>query len=164
MLEKNWAHKIWDTIISSKQHNQSFIDWKIKIENLNSILATSSPTHALTEARLKVQLEANLNKKLKLNIHNEPVLSSNLAAWSIEVKECDNCLKAEDACTLKLIEANAATCATKRTERQDLLSRLSDTLHNAKATAQDSTDSKHCNLPKLLPNEKQLLNIYDGCT
>jgi hypothetical protein len=38
VLEKNWAHKIRDTIISSKQGSRMFIDWKIEIENLNAIL------------------------------------------------------------------------------------------------------------------------------
>ena len=48
VLEKNWAHKIRDTIISSKQGDRPFIDWKIEMENLNAILTTSSKTHALT--------------------------------------------------------------------------------------------------------------------
>ena len=65
VLEKNWAHKIWDTIISSKQGNRTFIDWKIEVETLNAILTTSSPPHALTKASLKIQLEANLNSELK---------------------------------------------------------------------------------------------------
>jgi hypothetical protein len=38
VLEKNWAHKIRDTIISSKQGDCAFIDWKIELENLNMIL------------------------------------------------------------------------------------------------------------------------------
>ena len=80
VLEKNWAHKIRDTIISSKQGDRPFIDWKIKIENLNAILTTSSPTHALTEAGLKIQLEANLNSKLKINLLNEPALFDKLDA------------------------------------------------------------------------------------
>ena len=48
VLEKNWAHKIQDTIISSKQGDRPFIDWKIEMENLNAILTTSSLSHALT--------------------------------------------------------------------------------------------------------------------
>ena len=70
VLEKNWAHKIQDTIISSKQGDRPFIDWKIELKNLNAILTTSSPTHALSENALKVQLEANLNTELKTNLLN----------------------------------------------------------------------------------------------
>jgi hypothetical protein len=65
----------------SKQGNRAFIDWKIELENLNAILTTSSPTHALTEDGLKVQLEANLNSELKINLLNELTLSSKLDAW-----------------------------------------------------------------------------------
>ena len=32
VLEKNWAHKIRDAIISSKQGDCPFIDWKIELE------------------------------------------------------------------------------------------------------------------------------------
>lgn len=78
ILEKNWAHKIWGTIISSKQNNQVFIDWKIELENLNAILTTSSLSHALTDDSLKIQLEANLNYELKAILINEPTLSNQL--------------------------------------------------------------------------------------
>jgi hypothetical protein len=97
VLEKNWAHKIRDTIISSKQGNRAFIDWKIELENLNAILTTTSPTHALTNDGLKVQLEANLNSELKTNLINEPTITTTLDAWSIEVKERDDRVKAENA-------------------------------------------------------------------
>ena len=93
VLEKNWVHKIRDTIISSKQGSHTFIDWKIEIENLNAILTTSSPTHALTEDGLKIQLEANLNFELKTNLLNEPTLSNKLDAWSTEVKERNDRVK-----------------------------------------------------------------------
>jgi hypothetical protein len=38
----------------------------------------SSTAHTLTEAGLKIQLEANLNSELKLNLINEPTLSVKL--------------------------------------------------------------------------------------
>jgi hypothetical protein len=90
VLNKNWAHDILETILSSKQGNQVFIDWKIEMENLNTILTTSSSKHALTKEPLKVQLQSNLHPDLRHNLNNEPTISTNLAAWSIEVKECDN--------------------------------------------------------------------------
>ena len=33
VLERNWAHDILKTILSSSQGNRVFIDWKIKMEN-----------------------------------------------------------------------------------------------------------------------------------
>ena len=72
VLEKNWAHKIRDMIISAKQGDRAFFDWKIEMENLNAILTTSSKAHALTEEGLRIQLEANLNTELKTNLFNEP--------------------------------------------------------------------------------------------
>ena len=110
VLEKNWAHKIRDTIISSKQGDRAFIDWKIEIENLNAILTTSSPTHALTPDGLKIQLEANLNTKLKTNLLNEPPVASKLDAWSVEVKERDERVREENARTQRLIEIGRASC------------------------------------------------------
>jgi hypothetical protein len=126
VLEKNWAHKIWDTIISSKQGDHAFINWKIELENLNAILTTSSPSHALTSDALKVQLEASLNSELKHNLMNKLAAATTLDAWSIEVKEHDEHIKAEDACTQHIINASNAARAAKQTEKKDLLSCLSD--------------------------------------
>jgi hypothetical protein len=165
VLEKNWAHKIRDTIISSKQGNRAFIDWKIELENLNAILTTSSPAHALTEDGLKVQLEANLNCELKINLLNEPTLSSKLDAWSTEVKERDERVKAENARTQRIIDASHAARAAKRGEKKDLLSRLSDAPQTrAKSSAGVSGNTTRRYLPKLQDKEKKLLNEHEGCT
>jgi hypothetical protein len=164
VLEKNWAHKIRDTIISSKQGSRAFIDWKIELENLNAILVTSSPTHALTEDGLKVQLEANLNSELKINLLNKPTLSAKLDAWSTEVKERDDRVKAENARTQRLIDASNAARAAKRGERKDLLSRLSDPPRNKVSNAGTSGDTTRRYLPKLQDKEKRLLNEHEGCT
>ena len=72
MLEKNWTHDILETILSSSQGSRIFINWKIEIENLNVILATSAPTRALTKDQLKVQLQSNLHPDLRLNLSLEP--------------------------------------------------------------------------------------------
>ncbi|KIJ30458.1 hypothetical protein M422DRAFT_107295, partial [Sphaerobolus stellatus SS14] len=64
VLEKNWDIKICQQILASKQGNRKFIDWKIEVKNLNTILATSALTQALQSVALKSQLEANLNEDL----------------------------------------------------------------------------------------------------
>ena len=122
VLEKNWAHKLQNTIISSKQGSHTVIDWKIEIKNLNAILITSSPTHALTADGLKIQLKANLNAELKTNILNEPTLSNKLDTWSTEVKERNDRVRAENARTQRLIDASNATRAARQGEKKDLLS------------------------------------------
>lgn len=164
VLEKNWAHKIRDTIISSKQGDRPFIDWKIEIENLNAILTTSSPTHALTEAGLKIQLEANLNSELKINLINEPTLFDKLDAWSTEVKERDDRVRAENARTQRLIDASNAARAARRGERKDLLSRLTDPPRSKPTQAGTSSEASRRYLPKLQDKEKKLLNEHEGCT
>ena len=164
VLEKNWAHKIWDTIISSRQGSRTFIDWKIEIENLNAILKTSSPSHALTEDGLKVQLEANLNSELKTNLLNEPTLSNKLDTWSIEVKERNDRVRAENARTQRLIDANNAARAARRGEKKDLLSRLTDPPRTKPTPAGTSSETTRRFLPKLQDKEKQLLNEHEGCT
>ena len=122
VLEKNWSHDILEKILSSSQGNQVFIDWKIELENLNAILATSIPTKALTKAELKTQLQSNLHPDLRLNISLEPVLATKLAPWALEVKERDDHMQAEDTCTQKLIDASATACATCCGEKKELLS------------------------------------------
>ena len=169
VLEKNWAHKIRDTIISSKQGNRPFIDWKIEMENLNAILTTSSATHALTEDGLKIQLEANLNSELKINLLNEPVLASKLSAWTTEVKERDDRVRAENARTLRLIDASNAARAARRGEKKDLLSRLTDPPRDPRSHSKStgtgaSGEVTRRYLPKLQEREKRLLNEHEGCT
>ena len=164
VLEKNWAHKIRDTIISSKQGDRVFIDWKIEVENLNAILTTSSPTHALGSDALKVQLEANLNEELKLNLLNEPTVSSKLDAWSTEVKERDDRVRAENARTQRLIDASNAARAARRGEKKDLLSRLTDPPRSKNAHVGTSNETTRRYLPKLQEKEKRLLNEHEGCT
>jgi hypothetical protein len=110
VLDKNWDHQIRQQILSSKQGNHVFIDWKIELENLNAILTTSSPTCALNSASLKNQLKANLNEELLLNLTNEPILAMELAAWSLKVKERDERMQAENERMLHLIQANNVTC------------------------------------------------------
>jgi hypothetical protein len=80
VLEKNWVHNILETILSSSQDTQVFMDWKIELENLNAILTTSAPTKALTKAQLKVQLQSNLHPDLRLSLSLEPILATDLAA------------------------------------------------------------------------------------
>jgi hypothetical protein len=53
VLEKACAHDIHETILSSSQGTQVFMDWKIEVENLNTILTTSAPSSALTRDALK---------------------------------------------------------------------------------------------------------------
>ena len=121
------------------------------------------PTHL--QAGLKVQLEANLNSELKLNILNEPVLSDKLDAWSTEVKERDDWVKAKNACTQRIIDASNAACTAKRGEKKDLLSRLTDPPRSTgRATPAGTSETTHHYLPKLQDKEKKLLNKHKGCT
>ena len=71
------------------------------------ILTTSTLSKALTKAQLKVQLQSNLHPDLRLNLSLELTVATNLATWTFEVKERDNHMWAEDACTQKLIDASA---------------------------------------------------------
>ena len=54
-LDHNWVHTLREEILNSHQGSCAFINWKIEMENLNSILITSAPTKSLTAATLKVQ-------------------------------------------------------------------------------------------------------------
>jgi hypothetical protein len=94
VLEKNWAHDILETILSSSQGCCIFIDWKIEIENLNVILTTSAPSWALTRDQLKDQLQSNLHPNLRLSLSLKLVLATDLTAWTFMVKDRDDCMRA----------------------------------------------------------------------
>ena len=174
VLDKNWAHDILEKILSSKQGNRVFIDWKIEVENLNAILLTSSPTHALSTSALKLQLQSNLHPDLHLNISNEPLVTTmDLAAWSIEVKERDDRMRAEDARTQRLIDANNAARTARRGEKKDLLSRITEPQQGSTSGVRSAVDRKTSGvrstvdrkfLPALTISERKLLNEHSGCT
>ncbi|KAF8799633.1 hypothetical protein BYT27DRAFT_7217605 [Phlegmacium glaucopus] len=121
-------------------------------------------THALTNNGLKVQLEANLNSELKLNLLNEPTISSQLDAWSTEVKERDDQIKAENARTQHLIDASNAARSARRGDKKDLLSCLSDPRTTKAVNMGTNSDTTRRYLPKLHDKEKRLLNEHEGCT
>jgi len=124
VLEKNWAHDILETILSSSQGNQVFIDWKIEIKNLNAILTTSLLAKALTKAELKNQLQSNLHPDLRLNISLKPVLATELAPWALEVKEHDDHMHAENACTQKLIDTTGRAKFSQRENMEKMWRKL----------------------------------------
>ncbi|KAF8998775.1 hypothetical protein BDQ17DRAFT_775043 [Cyathus striatus] len=107
VLPKNWASKIRNQILSSTQGSKRFMDWKIELENLNAILTTTSPTHALDRlTMLKPHLQANMDSKLKLAIEHDELLctGSVFAEWAQEVAERDEKLYSECLRTQRLID------------------------------------------------------------
>ena len=122
VLKRNWAHTILETILSLFQGDRIFMDWKIEVENLNAILATSMLAKALTEDQLKDQLQSNLHPDLRLSLSLKLMLATHLAAWSFEVKEHDDRMQAEDARTQKLIDTSSTTHALRQSEKKDILS------------------------------------------
>ena len=96
VLKRDWTHTILETILSSSQGDHIFMNWKIEVENLN-VLTTSMLAKALTKDQLKDQLQSNPHPDLRLSLSLKPVLATDLAAWFFEVKECDDCMRAEDA-------------------------------------------------------------------
>ncbi|KAF8177028.1 hypothetical protein BJ912DRAFT_799453, partial [Pholiota molesta] len=166
VLDRNWQHKIREEILLTRQESQPFMHWKIAMENLNALLTTSAPTFALTKAGLKVQLEANLRPALRLSLATEPVLATELAAWSLEVKDRDDRLTDEEA-RVRVIMAEG-----EHKKKKDLLSRLSDprpkSSTSSSTTSTNSTSGNSTSvtkwLAKLTQAEKDLLKEHDGCT
>jgi hypothetical protein len=141
------------------------MDWKIEVENLNVILTTSAPSLALTRDALKIQLQSNLHPDLRRKISLEPVLATELSAWALKVKECNDQMRAEYARTQKLIDSSAIAHATCRTEKKYLLSRLTDpptTSSSSGSKKTKTTDTAH--LPALTEAERTLIRNYAGCT
>jgi hypothetical protein len=161
VLEKNWAHDILETILSSSQGTQVFMDWKIELENLNAILTTSAPTKALTKAQLKVQLQSNLHPNLRLSLSLEPVLATDFTAWAFEVKECDDRMRAKDARTKKLIDASNTARAACRGEKKDLLSRLTDPPAASSSSSSPATAGKK-KTPKLSATDSPHSPVLSG--
>ncbi|KAF8975836.1 hypothetical protein BDQ17DRAFT_1385231 [Cyathus striatus] len=158
VLLKNWGKKIHNQILSSTQGSKSFMDWKIKLENLNAILISTSPAHTVDRlSALKNHLEANMDADLKLAIEDEELLSQEVAEW-------DEKLRSERICMQRLIDqAQSARSSAHRTEKRDLLSRLLDPPARPIPT---TTTTHHVDkpfLPKLTELDKKLLNQHEGC-
>jgi hypothetical protein len=160
VLEKNWAHKIRQQILSMVQGDRHFIDWKIKMENFNALLQISAPTYVLGSDTLKNQLEANLHPDLAKSIDNESVFSTTLAAWLTELKEHDECLREEKDQMQRIIDADRIACAGHK-EHRTLLSCISDPPAAPDRSSSSKMECKY--LPKLTEAEKLLLNEHNGC-
>jgi hypothetical protein len=96
-------------------------------------------------------------------------LSTKLAAWAFEVKEHDDCLRAEDAHTQKIIDSSNAAWATHHGEKKDLLSWLTKPPLTGNRSSTTSTMGKTSNtgwkyLPALTPCEQTLLSNHASCT
>jgi len=151
-LEKNWAHLIRQQILSAKQPDKTcFIDWKIELENLNALLVTSSPTHALSASQLQDQLEANTRAKLNLSLENEPINSQPFSTWARDVNTRDD--------TLRVLERDIDE---RMAARKPLAQRLTDPATTSSAFP-SSQSLPHRFLPKLEDSEKKLLMEHEGC-
>ncbi|TFK16906.1 hypothetical protein FA15DRAFT_711301 [Coprinopsis marcescibilis] len=119
VLDKNWAHDLQEEILNNRQEHRNFYDWKIEQQNKNAILVIAKSSFKFTDAKLKSQLEASLHEDIKKDLAHSPAGTSELEAWSLEVKERDEQLKEEEQIMMKLINlnnvhrtANAAACRT----------------------------------------------------
>lgn len=177
-LERNWSHKMREEILSSRQGDREFMDWKVEIENKNAILATSAAAFSLTKAALKSQLEANLNAELRTDLASDPIAEPDLAKWSNIVKGRDEKLRLETKKIQKAIADNNAVRALRRNERT-LASRLSSPPPTNNSTSQrnnnrnrsdaaqsttTSTTEARRFLPALTDAERTLLDTHKGCT
>ncbi|KAF8984756.1 hypothetical protein BDQ17DRAFT_1393824 [Cyathus striatus] len=168
VLPRNWAVKVRNQILSSTQGTKCFMNWKIELENLNAILTTTSPIHALDKSTvLKAHLEANMNTDLLFSIEEEELLctSTDFTEWAQEVSDRDDRLHGEHIRTQHLIDQSQNVRSVKHAEKKDLLSCLSDD-NSVKTSSNHSgssnaTDKKY--LPKLTDSEKKLLNEHEGC-
>ncbi|KAF8992260.1 hypothetical protein BDQ17DRAFT_1369731 [Cyathus striatus] len=167
VLLKNWGKKIRNQILSSTQGSKSFMDWKIELENLNAILISTSPAHTVNHlSALKNHLEANMDADLKLAIEDEELLctGSDFTVWAQEVAERDKKLRSERIHMQCLIDqAQSARSSAHRTEKRDLLSRLSDPPARPIPTATPTHHVDKPFLPKLTELDKKLLNQHEGC-
>ncbi|KAF8963212.1 hypothetical protein BDZ97DRAFT_1758710, partial [Flammula alnicola] len=169
VLDKNWAHQIRQQILSAKQPEATrFVDWRIEIENLNSLLTTSAKRYALTTTALRDLLEANTRNALCLSLSNKPIdADAEYKAWCDEVHERDQDLRDEE----KRFEAKLVDMRNANRERKSLLQRLSDTKPNTSTststrqnTATPAAARPTTGLPKLTDEDRKLLNDHDGCT
>ena len=163
MLDRNWAHLLKMEILSSRQGNQEFIFWKIGVETKNAILKNTAPAYAMTPEALKLQLEANLNDDLKLDLNTEPVLTTEFQAWSREVKERDDRLRFTRDRMQREIAANNAIRSARRSDKRDLASRLSKPSTSSGSISQQLVSAIRHRLPKLTDAEKKLLDEHEGC-
>lgn len=175
-LPRGWQNTLRGEILSARMTDHpdmSFLDWKIMIENKNSILALVSSDKVLTPEALQTQLESGLHPELKASLDREPVVSTTLTAWSEEVKDRDETLRAETEKMRSIIEFTNAAHRAKKAGRATLADRITDpqsTLVNriassaAASTTAGASSSACTYLPKLTEAERALLTAHDGCT
>ncbi|KAF5319287.1 hypothetical protein D9619_008691 [Psilocybe cf. subviscida] len=167
VLEPTWAHDLREEILRYEQGDQKFTDFKIHMENLNSLLKSMSSIHALTEDALKIQMEARLHPYLRKSLNLEPVLSRDIAAWSLEVKNRDERIRQEDEHIQAKLDALEALRNAARRERKEKKATSSSSTYvpnpNHTKTAAAASGTARVNLPGLTDPEKALLDAHEGC-
>ncbi|KAF9537793.1 hypothetical protein CPC08DRAFT_717657 [Agrocybe pediades] len=163
VLTRNWAHRVQEQILSSRQGEKEFSKWRYEIQNLNSVLSMSDTIAPLTTQALRAQLTANLSSDLRLYIANETFADDmEFSDWAIEVTELDDKLRAEKARNARQArnafnEWSAAAGKSGNTSKKTLAERLDTPTSNTTS----STSRKF--LPRLTDADKELLDAHAGC-
>jgi len=159
VLPRNWAHRVQEQILSSRQGEKEFSKWRYEIQNLNSVLTMSANVTPLDSRALRAQLTANLSSDLQLYLATEP-LDDELTfdEWAAEVTERDEKLRQEKARNARAArsafnEWSAGVTKQTTTTKKTLAERLEPTTSN--------TTKKF--LPKLTDADKDLLEAHSGC-
>jgi len=158
VLPRNWAHRVQEQILSSRQGEKEFSKWRYEMQNLNSVLTMSANVTPLDSRALRAQLTANLSSDLRLYLATDP-LDDDLTfdEWAAEVTERDEKLRQEKARNARAARSAfnewSSTAAKQAGTKKTLADRLEPT---------NASSSKKF-LPKLTEADKELLDTHAGC-
>ncbi|KAG6859962.1 hypothetical protein C0995_001223, partial [Termitomyces sp. Mi166 len=165
-LPCKWQNRVQNTILSLREESKAFVDWKIKLENLNALLTNTKSTCALLNVALQAHLEVNMNIDLHAKLDNSNIIATMFPNWVCELTEHDKDLCKENTRTQRLIDANNTTCAAKCQKCKPLADRLSDPPARTQSTSlvNSKNNTTLLHLSKLTEEEKKLLKDHEGCT
>jgi len=159
-LPADWEDNVCTETLGMKMDkNAKFWDWCQAMCALNIVLC-GTPSH-LSETALHNQLEANLEPSLRLYcVHEKLGKVTVLKDWITAVKEADEKLKDDRKRSCEIFREEAALRAAKRPALSNH-SRAGNSDVRGSTSGTSDSQTKRC--PKLDPEERKLLIMYNGC-
>ncbi|KAF8196515.1 hypothetical protein BJ912DRAFT_1056333 [Pholiota molesta] len=153
-LPADWEEKVRTQILGMRMSKDvKFWDWAQEMRALNIVLRNTD-SH-LSETALRNQLEAALEPNLRSYCFREKLnKKTDLKDWVLAVKDADEKLKDNRKRSREIFNEESSRAAKRPAMSSN---------SRAGNTAKSSTSGTFKRLPKLEPDEKDLLEKYNGC-
>jgi hypothetical protein len=170
-LKKDWEKDVCRRVLGTKQNSCDFWEWSVEIRGLNALLR-DLPGH-LTEANLRNQLEANMDKALQVEIDDKKANEiKEFEKWLARVKELDERLRrdrvqakadAEEAARTAFMKRSSSTAGFLEPSRKYNANPAKIRESSAPALTATTEQDKPKRLAKLTTEERAVLRANNGC-